>query len=60
MTALARTFTALPATMRRTLTWDRGIEMTRHQEFTAATGVPVYFCNPYSPQGLFKVDLAVM
>lgn len=35
--------------MRRSLTWDRGIEMTRHQQFTAEIGVPVYFCNPYSP-----------
>jgi IS30 family transposase len=47
--ALTQTFTALPATMRRTLTWDLGIEMTRHQQLTAATGVPVFFCNPYSP-----------
>ena len=34
--------------MRRTLTWDRGIEMTGHQQFTEETGVPI-FCNPYSP-----------
>jgi IS30 family transposase len=47
--ALTPTFTALPATMRQSLTWDRGIEMTRHQRFTAGSGVPVYFCNPYSP-----------
>ncbi len=35
--------------MRRSLTWDRGIEMTRHQEFTAKTGVPVFFCDAYCP-----------
>ena len=35
--------------MRKTLTWDRGAEMTRHADFTAATCMPVYFCNAYSP-----------
>ena len=42
-------FKQLPQGMARTLTWDRGIEMTRHQEFSAATGVPVYFCDAYCP-----------
>jgi IS30 family transposase len=27
------------------ITWDRGVEMTRHAEFTAATGIPVYICD---------------
>jgi hypothetical protein len=31
------------------LTWDRRIEMTRHADFTAATGIPVYFCDAYCP-----------
>lgn len=31
------------------LTWDRGIEMTRPADFSSATGVPVYFCDAYSP-----------
>jgi IS30 family transposase len=35
--------------MRRSLTWDRGVEMTRHTDFTAATGIPVYFCDAYCP-----------
>jgi hypothetical protein len=39
----------LPEPMRKTLTWDRGVEMTRHAEFTTATGVPVYFCDAYCP-----------
>ena len=42
-------FALLPETMRKSLTWDRGIEMTRHEQFTQATGIPVYFCNAYSP-----------
>ena len=39
----------LPATLRRTLTWDRGSEMARHAEVTAALGTLVYFCDPASP-----------
>lgn len=47
--ALARHVRRLPAELRRTLTWDRGIEMAAHQRFTLATDVKVYFCDPYSP-----------
>jgi len=47
--AATTAFQRLPETMRRSLTWDRGIEMTRHQDFTTETGIPVYFCNAYSP-----------
>jgi IS30 family transposase len=39
----------LPATLQRSLTWDRGLEMARHKEFTVATKVKVYFCDPQSP-----------
>lgn len=49
VTALTQAFVQLPAPMCRTLTWDRGIEMTRHEDFTTATDIPVYFCNAYSP-----------
>jgi transposase, IS30 family len=44
-----RAFQALPATMARTLTWDRGPEMTRHREFSMHTKIPVFFCDAYSP-----------
>jgi len=39
----------LPATLRRSLTWDRGLEMAKHKAFAVATDVQVYFCDPQSP-----------
>lgn len=47
--ALARKIKGLPASLKQSLTWDRGLEMTQHQEFTIATDVQVYFCDPSSP-----------
>jgi IS30 family transposase len=47
--ALSRQVRKLPANLRRSLTWDRGLEMARHKEFTVATKVNVYFCDPQSP-----------
>jgi len=46
---LARRIQRLPATLKQSLTWDRGKEMALHKAFTVATNVQVYFCDPHSP-----------
>ncbi len=47
--AVGERIVTLPEQLRRTLTWDRGKEMSQHLAFTVDTGVQVYFCDPYSP-----------
>jgi len=47
--ALTQHVRKLPAALRRSLTWDRGLEMAKHKTFTVATDVKVYFCDPQSP-----------
>jgi IS30 family transposase len=47
--ALKRKIRELPAELRRSLTWDRGSEMAAHKDFTIATDMQVYFCDPRSP-----------
>jgi transposase, IS30 family len=47
--AIADKIGQLPAELRRSLTWDRGTEMSAHKAFSVATNVQVYFCDPRSP-----------
>ncbi|SFK56552.1 Transposase and inactivated derivatives, IS30 family [Cellulomonas sp. KH9] len=47
--ALAATMTTLPTQLTRSLTWDRGKEMSAHAQFKVATGIPVFFADPQSP-----------
>ena len=47
--ALTRAAKRLPPSLRKSLTWDRGTEMAKHREFSVATDVAVYFCDPSSP-----------
>jgi IS30 family transposase len=42
-------FAELPASLRRSLTWDQGSEMCHHHVIAAATKMPVYFCRPGRP-----------
>ena len=47
--ALSRHVRKLPTSLWRSLTWDRGLEMAKHKNFTVDTNVKVYFCDPQSP-----------
>jgi transposase, IS30 family len=47
--AIARQITRLPEQLRLSLTWDQGKEMAGHLQFSVATGLKVYFCDPHSP-----------
>jgi IS30 family transposase len=39
----------IPQQLFKSLTWDQGKELSRHHQFTIATGVQVFFCDPHSP-----------
>jgi transposase, IS30 family len=47
--AMQQAITTLPGELFRTITWDQGKEMSLHAQFTIATGIPVYFCDPHKP-----------
>lgn len=47
--ALASTMSSLPSQLTRSLTWDRGKEMSAHAQFKVETGIPVFFADPSSP-----------
>ncbi len=47
--ALIRQSRKLPDELYRSLTWDRGKELTDHKRFSMETDIDVYFCDPQSP-----------
>ena len=54
-------FASLPPHMKRTLTWDQGVEMARHRDLAAATGVKIYFaerCSPCASPNSFAITAA--
>jgi IS30 family transposase len=49
VTALSTQIRQLPVALRRSLTWDRGMELAQHKRLTVHITVRVYFCDPQSP-----------
>ena len=49
VSALIKQAKKLPKELYKSLTWDRGKELTDHRRFTLATNIDVYFCDPQSP-----------
>ncbi len=47
--ALSASMTKLPEQLRKTLTWDRGKELSGHALFALDTGTKVFFADPHSP-----------
>ena len=47
--ALTDSFASMPDQLRRSLTWDRGKELSAHAAFTVDTGIAVFFADPHSP-----------
>lgn len=48
-TALTKSMTCLPQQLRKTITWDRGKELSAHARFAVDTGTKVFFADPHSP-----------
>src|SRR5499427_2189855 len=49
VSALIKQAKKLPSELYKSLTWDRGKELTDHRRFTLTTNIDVYFCDPQSP-----------
>lgn len=48
-TAMIREMSVLPEHLRRSLTWDRGVELAEYARIQTALDMRVYFCDPHSP-----------
>jgi IS30 family transposase len=59
VTALVKQSKRLPKELYKSLTWDRGKELTDHRRFTLATNIDVYFCDPQSPAAPRPVKLQI-
>jgi IS30 family transposase len=47
--AITLSIATLPEQLRRSLTWDQGIELSEHVRLSFEADLPVYFCDPHSP-----------
>jgi IS30 family transposase len=47
--AMVTQISRLPESLKKTLTWDQGIEMRNHAAIAAATDIDIYFCDPHLP-----------
>jgi IS30 family transposase len=47
--AMQAAIAELPIDLVRSITWDQGVELASHLQFSLDTGVPVFFCDPHSP-----------
>ena len=47
--ATIEAFSVIPDKLKKSFTVDNGKEFAAHQELAEATGMKVYFCEPYSP-----------
>ncbi len=49
VSGLSKQVRKLRAELRRSVTWDRGMELAQHKQFTVAADMQIYFCSPQSP-----------
>ena len=47
--AMTRAMGGLPDAIRRSLTWDQGVEMAAHAQIAVSADLDIYFCDPHSP-----------
>lgn len=47
--AITNKIIELPSQLKKSLTWDRGMELAKHKKFTIDIEIKVYFCDPQSP-----------